>query len=97
MNLSMAVSMFFYAAVFAALGFGWGQWWAERRIRRDKRALEAGRLLVSLPSHQEDAAMTLRVLARLVDRYEARRARHCVGDGPTSKQGLDAATEKHIL
>jgi hypothetical protein len=80
MNLSMAVSMFFYAAVFVALGFGWGQWWAERRIRRDKRALEAGRLLVSLPAHPEDAAMTLRVMSRFVKRYEDRRARHCVGE-----------------
>ena len=52
-------------------GWGWGQWWAERCARRDKAAMERGRLSVSMPVDPDQASETLRVLSVLMKQVEA--------------------------
>lgn len=75
MELSVGATMVFYAAVFFACGWGWGQWWAERNARHERRALEAGRITVSMPANAEDAATTLELLSVLVKEAEIKRAK----------------------
>jgi hypothetical protein len=69
--MDMAVTMAIYAALFFGAGWGWGQWWAERCARRDKSALDRGRLSVSMPVHPDHASETLRVLSALMKQAEA--------------------------
>ena len=73
MDLSIGATMLLYAAVFFFCGWGWGQWWAERQVRQERRALEAGRLTVSLPADPKDAAVTLELLSELVKKAERQR------------------------
>ena len=54
-------------------GWGWGQWWAERQVRQERRALEAGRVTVSMPANADDAAAAMEMLAELVRKAEAQR------------------------
>jgi hypothetical protein len=70
--MNMAVTMALYAALFFGAGWGWGQWWAERCARRDKSAMERGRMSVSMPVHPDHASETLRVLSVLMKQAEAR-------------------------
>ena len=70
MNANMAAAMVIYAALFFVAGWGWGQWWAERCARRERRALEAGRLNVSMPVNPENASETLRVLSVLMKQVD---------------------------
>ncbi len=73
MDASIGATMVLYAAVFFACGWGWGQWWSERQMRQERRALEAGRVTVSMPANAEDAATSLELLAELVRKAEAQR------------------------
>ena len=75
MDLSVGATMVFYTAVFFACGWGWGQWWAERNARHERRALEAGRITVSMPADPQDAALTLQLLSALVRKAEAERGK----------------------
>jgi hypothetical protein len=59
------------AALWFGGGWGWGQWWAERCARRDKAAMERGRLNVSMPVDPDQASETLRVLSVLMKQVEA--------------------------
>lgn len=56
------------ALIFFVSGFGWGQWFAERAIRKERSKLEQGRLFVSVPMHKDEAHLvfeTLKNLAKL--------------------------------
>ena len=35
--------------VFFLAGWGWGQWWCERTMRRERAVLERGRIALSMP------------------------------------------------
>ena len=78
LTMDIAATMALYAALFFGAGWGWGQWWAERCSRQEKRGLEAGRILVSMPARPDDAAASLRMLADLVSRAEAQRGEAAV-------------------
>lgn len=71
MTGSIATSLVIYATLFFVAGWGWGQWWAERCARRDKSAMEKGRMSVSMPVHPDNAAETLRVLSVLMKQVDA--------------------------
>ena len=73
MGANIATSMVIYAALFFVAGWGWGQWWAERNMRKERTALEAGRILVSMPANAEDAANSLEMLRDIVRRAEFER------------------------
>jgi hypothetical protein len=75
MELSVGATMVLFAAVFFACGWGWGQWWAERNARQERRALEVGRIAVSMPADPQDAALTLQLLSALVLKAEAERGK----------------------
>lgn len=75
MDLSVGTTMALYAALFFGAGWGWGQWWAERTARHERRALEAGRIAVSMPADPQDAALTLQLLSALVRKAEAERGK----------------------
>ena len=74
--MSMAATLVIYAALFFGAGWGWGQWWAERCARRERRALEVGRLNVSMPVNPDSASETLRVLSVLMKQVDAAAAHH---------------------
>jgi len=58
------------AGVFGA-GWSWGQWWAERSVRREREAADKGVMTVSLPVHPDRAAKMLRMLSDLMRLAEA--------------------------
>ena len=70
MDADIATSMVIYAALIFVAGWGWGQWWAERCARRDKAAMERGRLNVSMPVDADKASETLRVLSVLMKQVD---------------------------
>ena len=72
MRMDAATMALFAALVFGA-GWGWGQWWAERQVRQERRALEAGRVTVSMPADAADAAAAMEMLADLVRKAESLR------------------------
>lgn len=54
-------------------GFGWGRWFAEKSIRKERIELERARLLVSVPMLPEQASKvfeSLRILSELSDKDE---------------------------
>ena len=58
------------ALIFFVSGFGWGQWFAERAIRKERIELESGRLLVSVPMHKDYATKvfeSIKILSELVE------------------------------
>jgi len=73
MNMNIGATMVIYAALFFLAGWGWGQWWAERNVRKERRALEVGRITVSMPARADDAADALSMLSDLVRKAEAAR------------------------
>jgi hypothetical protein len=79
MNGSILSSLVIYAALFFVAGWGWGQWWAERCARRDKSAMERGRMTVSMPVDPDKAALTLRALSALMAQVDA--GHHTAPDG----------------
>ena len=50
-------------------GFGWGQWFAERAIRKERSKLEQGRHFVSVPMHQDEAHLVFKTIKNLADRH----------------------------
>ena len=64
------VTTIVYSALLLVCGFGWGQWWAERTVREERRELESGRIVVSAPARAEDAAASLELLAEIVRKVE---------------------------
>lgn len=56
------------------LGFGWGQWFAERSIRKEKTDSEQGRLVVSVPMHGDDASQVFEAISIMAKK--AREDRH---------------------
>ena len=52
-------------------GFGWGQWHAERSIRKEKALMEVNKLFLSMPLNAEDASNALGLLKQLIDQVEA--------------------------
>jgi hypothetical protein len=73
MDSGIATTMVLYAAIFFLCGWGWGQWWNERQIRKEQRELVKGRMTVSMPVKPEDAAATMKLLAALVEEAERTR------------------------
>lgn len=67
------VSLLVLIIVTFLCGFGWGQWYAERSIRKDKSFMEANKLFVSMPAKSEDASKVLGLLKDLMDKVEADR------------------------
>ncbi|MDC8446070.1 MAG: hypothetical protein LV471_09130 [Nitrosomonas sp.] len=61
------------ACIFFVCGFGWGQWFAERAIRKERSNLEQGRLLVSVPMHKDEASRVFEAIQTLVELSEGRR------------------------
>jgi len=57
-------------------GFGWGQLWAERQIRKESAATMKGRMQVTMPVNQEDAAATLEMLSLIVKKVGIERKAH---------------------
>lgn len=72
-DVRIGATMIAYAAIFFAAGCGWGQWWAERVVRKERRDLEAGRIVISMPANPKDAAATLELLSSLVRDVERRK------------------------
>jgi hypothetical protein len=66
----MITSIAVIALIFFVGGFGWGQWFAERLIRRERSELEQGRLLVSVPMHKDEARFIFETLKNLAKRAE---------------------------
>lgn len=73
MDSGISISLVFYAAVFFMCGWGWGQWWNERAIRKEKRELTRGRMTVNMPVNPDDAAATMLLLASLIEEAERNR------------------------
>lgn len=73
MDSGFAATMVLYAAIFFLAGWGWGQWWNERAIRKEQGELVKGRMNVSMPVKPEDAAATMKLLAALVEEAESQR------------------------
>jgi hypothetical protein len=53
------------ALIFFVSGFGWGKWFAERSIRKERIELEQGRLIVSVPMHKDEAQFVFETLKNL--------------------------------
>lgn len=67
-NIAYLVSVI--AVIFFVCGFGWGQWFAERSIRKEKSKLEQGRLFVSVPMHKDHASKifeSIKILSELAE------------------------------
>ncbi len=59
------------AVVFAG-GFGWGQWYAEKTIRKENATLNKNRISVSMPMEPGRAAEVFGLLKQLVKHVEAK-------------------------
>ena len=58
------------ALIFFVSGFGWGQWFAERSIRKERSELEQGKLVVSDPMHKNHATKifeSIKILSELAE------------------------------
>lgn len=73
MDSGIATTMVLYGAIFFLAGWGWGQWWNERALRKEQGELVKGRMNVSMPVNPEDAAETMKLLAALVEEAERNR------------------------
>jgi hypothetical protein len=73
MKFEIGVTMVIYAGIFFMSGISFGKWSNERQIRREQLALNHGRITVSMPANPEDAAVTMRLLAELVESVEKQR------------------------
>jgi predicted deacetylase len=71
--MTAVLSILAIAALFFLAGVGWGQWWAERQIRRASAAQAKGRLQVTMPVDSQDAATILAVLKETFEKVEAER------------------------
>jgi len=60
------------AIIFFVSGFGWGQLFAERAIRKQRSRLEQGRLLVSVPMHKDEASRVFEAIQTLVELSEGK-------------------------
>lgn len=70
MDTNAAVTIVLYTLCVFAAGWGWGAWWQERAIRRDRASGERGRLNVSMPTVPENAAQMMRLLSDLIEQAE---------------------------
>ena len=61
------------AVIFFVSGFGWGQWFAERAIRKERSNLEQGRLFVSVPMHKDEAHLVFETIKNLAERAKEAR------------------------
>jgi hypothetical protein len=59
------------ALILFAAGFGWGQWRAEKQLRQERTALEANRVLVSMPMHADHASKMMGLLKDLIEQVES--------------------------
>lgn len=71
--MTAMLSLLTVAAFFFLAGVGWGQWWAERQIRRSAAAQAKGCLRVAMPADPQDAAAILALLAEICKKVEAER------------------------
>lgn len=70
------MSNFLYVSVLMFVaGFGWGQWYAERQIRKDQNSLTRGRLAMSMPMKEENASHMLGLLKDLTEQAERENAK----------------------
>jgi len=60
-------------SLFFICGFGWGQWFAERTIRKDRATSEHERMVVSIPMSREDASAILELLSAIVKKVKSER------------------------
>ena len=58
------ITLFVFVVVFVS-GFGWGRWFTERAIRKERLELELGRLIVSVPMHKDEAQFVFETLKNL--------------------------------
>lgn len=63
-------------AVIFAGGFGWGKSFAERSIRKEQADLHNGRVVVSMPMHQDQASNMLGLLRDLMRKVEKEEPSH---------------------
>lgn len=57
-------------------GFGWGMTFAERSIRKEQSDLHRGRVVVSMPMHEDQASKTLGLLRNLMREVEKEEPTH---------------------
>lgn len=62
----MSISAWVLIVVAFVAGFGWGQFFAERRTKTES----AGRIVVSMPLDQKFAADTMRLLAHTIEQVQ---------------------------
>lgn len=72
MDKSTIVALVGLSFVFIC-GFGWGQWFAERSIRKDRSKLEQERMLVSVPMNKDDAQATLELISLIIKKVKSER------------------------
>ena len=61
----LAVFVFFLA------GWGWGQWWSERTLRRDRATLERGRIALSMPMDPKWASEMMVLMQEFFDKAQS--------------------------
>lgn len=54
-------------------GFGWGQWFAERSIRKDRSRLDHERMIISVPMNKDDAQATFELLSEIIKKVKSER------------------------
>ena len=57
-------------------GFGWGMAFAERSIRKEQADLNKGRVVVSMPMHEDQASDRLGLLSNLMREVEKEEPTH---------------------
>lgn len=64
------------AAIIFACGFGWGKSFAERSIRKEQANLHKGRVVVSMPMHEDQASGMLGLLSNLLREVKEKEPSH---------------------
>jgi hypothetical protein len=67
------ISLLILIAVIFTAGFGWGQWYAEKSIRRERLRLTSGRFEISMPMNQDDAHSMITLLKELIEEVERKK------------------------
>lgn len=70
------VAMACAVAVMFAVGFSWGKSFAERSIRKEQSELHRGRVVVSMPMHEDKASAMLGLLSNLLREVEKEEPNH---------------------
>lgn len=75
MNSDLAAIACAVAIIFAG-GFGWGKSFAERSIRKEQADFHKGRVVVSMPMHEDQASGMLGLLSDLLREVKEKEPSH---------------------